>query len=217
MNNVSILAAIPFLLMLAAIAVFPIFVPHFWEKNRNKLMIAVILAIPTIIYMFRMDMLSAIFHSIVFDYIPFIVLLGALFIITGGIFMDVKGGATPLANSVLLGSGTLLASFIGTTGAAMLMINPLLHMNRQREFKTHTILFFIALVCNCGGLLTPLGDPPLFMMYLRGASFTWFFKLYPEWLIVNIVLMIIYLIMEMRFWKKEKAEIRQECLSKSTS
>ncbi len=180
-------------------------------------MIAVILAIPTIIYMFRMDMLSAIFHSIVFDYIPFIVLLGALFIITGGIFMDVKGGATPLANSVLLGSGTLLASFIGTTGAAMLMINPLLHMNRQREFKTHTILFFIALVCNCGGLLTPLGDPPLFMMYLRGASFTWFFKLYPEWLIVNIVLMIIYLIMEMRFWKKEKAEIRQECLSKSTS
>jgi len=217
MHDVSIFAAIPFLLMLGAIAVFPLSAPHFWERNRNKLLVAVILAIPTIIYMFSIGMQSAIVHSIVSDYIPFIILLGSLFVITGGIFMDVKGGATPKANAILIGSGTLLASFIGTTGAAMLMINPLLHMNRKRTFKTHTVLFFIALVCNCGGLLTPLGDPPLFMMYLRGAPFTWFFKLFPEWMIVNILLLLIYLVVENRYWKKEPDSTRQECLSEVAS
>lgn len=203
----------PFILMLGAIAVLPLAAPHFWDRNRNKFIVAVLLSIPTIVYMFSAGALPAVYNSIVFDYIPFIILLGALFIITGGIFTEVRGGATPRANTLLLGIGTLLASLLGTTGAAMLLIRPLLHMNRSREFKTHSVLFFIALVCNCGGLLTPLGDPPLFMMYLRGASFLWFLKLTPEWFTTNIILLAIYFLVDTHYWKKEKAETRQECLS----
>lgn len=203
--------------MLGAIALLPIIAPHFWDRNRNKLAVAVALSIPVIIYLFRAGMPETIYDSIVFDYIPFIILLGSLFIITGGIFIEITGGATPLANTVLLAVGTILASFLGTTGAAMLLIRPLLHMNRNRMFKVHSILFFIALVANCGGLLTPLGDPPLFMMYLRGAPFLWFFRLFPEWLFTNCVLLAVYFIVDSFFWKKENDSVRQECLSATTS
>ena len=217
MNSVSIFSVIPFLFMLGAIAMLPLSAPHFWARNRNKLMVAVLLSIPTTVYLFRAGMQAAVYHSIVFDYIPFIILLGALFVITGGIFIEISGGATPRSNVLLLAAGTGLASFLGTTGAAMLLIRPLLHLNRRRQFKTHSILFFIALVCNCGGLLTPLGDPPLFMMYLRGAPFTWFLELTPQWLITNMVLLFVYFAVDGYFWKKETDTTRQQCLSETAS
>jgi len=217
MSPVSIYATVPFVLMLGAIAIFPLLIPRFWDRNRNKLAVAAGLSIPTIIYMFRAGMPQAVYDSLVFDYIPFIILLGSLFIISGGIFTEVRGGATPGANTVLLGIGTVLASIVGTTGAAMLLIRPLLHMNRSRTFKVHSVLFFIALVANCGGLLTPLGDPPLFMMYLRGAPFAWFFRLFPEWLFTNGILLAIYFILDTRLWKKEPETTRQDCLSQGLS
>ena len=202
-NNIPFWSLIPFVLMLLAIAILPLTNPHFWEKNKNKLLVSLILGIPTALFLIFNRFTSELIHSIVYDYIPFIILLGSLFIITGGILIKGDIEARPYINSIFLGIGAILASFMGTTGAAMLLIRPLLQTNEERQYKSHTVLFFIAIVANCGGLLTPLGDPPLFMMYLRGASFEWFFELWKEWLFVNSLLIIIYFFVDSYYWKKE--------------
>ena len=201
--NIHLLALLPFILMLLSIAVFPLFWNHFWEKNKNKLIIAVLLSVPVIIYLITNGFSEKLVETMVFDYIPFIILLGSLFTITGGIFLSGDIEAKPLINTMFLAAGAVLASFVGTTGAAMLLIRPVIQTNKQRKFKVHTILFFIGIVANCGGLLTPLGDPPLFMMYLRGAPFEWFFKLFPEWLFVNAFLLILYFFWDKYYYKKE--------------
>jgi Na+/H+ antiporter NhaD/arsenite permease-like protein len=203
--NISLISLLPFVLMLLSIAVFPLFWNHFWEKNKNKLIIAVLLSIPVIIYLLANGLTEKLIDTIVFDYIPFIILLGALFTITGGIFLSGDIQAKPWINTLFLAGGAVLASFVGTTGAAMLLIRPVIQTNKQRKFKVHTILFFIGIVANCGGLLTPLGDPPLFMMYLRGAQFQWFFKLFPEWIFVNVILLIIYFLVDSYYYKKEES------------
>ncbi len=210
--EISILSLIPFVLMLLSIAVFPLFWNHFWEKNKNKLYIAVALSIPVIIYLLANGFSHQLIHTMVFDYVPFLILLGALFTITGGIFLTGDIEAKPSINTLFLGTGAVLASIMGTTGAAMLLIRPVIQTNKERTFKVHTILFFIGIVANCGGLLTPLGDPPLFMMYLRGAPFTWFFNLAPEWFLTNALLLIIYYFVDVYFHKKEPASalIRDE-------
>ena len=201
--NIHLLALLPFILMLLSIAVFPLFWNHFWEKNKNKLIIAVLLSVPVIIYLITNGFSEKLVETMVFDYIPFIILLGSLFTITGGIFLSGDIEAKPLINTMFLVAGAVLASFVGTTGAAMLLIRPVIQTNKQRKFKVHTILFFIGIVANCGGLLTPLGDPPLFMMYLRGAPFEWFFKLFPEWLFVNALLLMIYFFVDKYYYRKE--------------
>ena len=202
-------ALLPFALMLGSIAILPLAAPHFWEKNRNKLLIAVVLSIPTIFYLIANHLTAALVHSLVFDYVPFIILLGALFIITGGIFVDGDIEAKPVVNTGFMALGAVLASVMGTTGAAMLLIRPLLHTNKTRRFKVHTFLFFIGIVANCGGLLTPLGDPPLFMLYLRGVPFTWFFTLLPVWLLVNSILLIIYFVLDNYHFRRESEEVRR--------
>ena len=189
--------------MLLSIAIFPLFWNHFWEKNRNKLYVALGLSIPVIIYLLINGFSGQLIHTMVFDYIPFLILLGALFTITGGILLTGDIEAKPSINTLFLGIGAVLASIMGTTGAAMLLIRPVIQTNKERTFKVHTILFFIGIVANCGGLLTPLGDPPLFMMYLRGAPFTWFLNLIPEWLITNFLLLVIYFIVDTYYHKKE--------------
>ena len=198
------ISMLPFVLMLASIAVLPLTFNHFWEKNKNKLIIGLILSVPVIIYLFSAGLTEKLFETIVFDYIPFIILLGSLFVITGGIYLTGDIEAKPSVNTAFLGVGAVLASFMGTTGAAMLLIRPVIQTNKEREYKVHTILFFIGIVANCGGLLTPLGDPPLFMMYLRGAHFTWFFSLFFEWLLTNGLLLIIYYFFDVYYHKKEK-------------
>lgn len=204
--QIPLISLLPFILMLLSIAVFPLFWNHFWEKNKNKLIVAVILSVPIIIFLFASGLSHRLFETIVFDYIPFIILLGALFTITGGIFLDGDIEATPSINTLFLAIGAVLASFMGTTGAAMLLIRAVIHTNKERKFKVHTILFFIAIVANCGGLLTPLGDPPLFMMYLRGAHFTWFLKLLPEWFATNFLLLISYFLVDTYYHRKEPKE-----------
>lgn len=208
--EIPLLTLLPFVLMLASIAVFPLFWNHFWEKNRNKLIIALILSVPIIIYMFATGLEEKLLETIVFDYLPFIILLGSLFTITGGIYLSGDIEASPTINTLFLAIGAVLASFMGTTGAAMLLIRPMIQTNKERTFKVHTILFFIGIIANCGGLLTPLGDPPLFMMYLRGAPFTWFFSLFKEWLFANGLLLVIYFIVDSYYYKKEpeSAKIR---------
>ena len=210
--EIPLLSLLPFVLMLLSIAVFPLFWNHFWEKNKNKLYVAIALSIPVIIYLLANDFSHRLIETMVFDYVPFLILLGALFTITGGILLTGDIEAKPSINTLFLGIGAVLASFMGTTGAAMLLIRPIIQTNKERTFKVHTILFFIAIVANCGGLLTPLGDPPLFMMYLRGAPFTWFFHLVPEWFITNALLLIVYFFVDSFYHKKEpvSAIIRDE-------
>lgn len=203
--EISLLSLLPFVLMLLSIAVFPLFWNHFWEKNRNKLYVAIILSIPVIVYLLTNGFSHQLIHTMIFDYVPFLILLGALFTITGGIFLTGDIEAKPSINTLFLGIGALLASIMGTTGAAMLLIRPIIQTNKERTFKVHTILFFIGIVANCGGLLTPLGDPPLFMMYLRGAPFTWFFQLAPEWFVTNFLLLVIYYFVDSYYHKKEPA------------
>ncbi|HPW65569.1 MAG TPA: sodium:proton antiporter [Salinivirgaceae bacterium] len=208
-NGVSTMplwAIIPFVLMLLCIALGPLFFEHWWEKNKNKLLVSLMLGIPVAGYLIAQKLPDLLAHQLLFDYVPFIILLGALFVITGGIHLKGDIEAKPWINTTFLGIGAILASFMGTTGAAMLLIRPVIKTNSQRKFKVHTILFFIAIVANAGGLLTPLGDPPLFLLYLRGAEFTWFFHMVPEWAFVNALLLIIYFIVDSYYYKKEPVE-----------
>lgn len=193
----------PFVIMLLAIATGPLVAEKWWEHNKNKLLVSLILSIPVIIYLLVHGLSINLEHTIIGDYIPFIILLGSLFVITGGIHISGDIKAKPLNNTLFLGIGYLLASIMGTTGAAMLLIRPLIATNQERKYSTHTILFFIAAVANCGGLLTPLGDPPLFMLYLRGVEFSWFFNLLPEWASTGALLLIIYYFTDRYFYKKE--------------
>lgn len=205
-ESIPLWALIPFVIMLAMIAVGPLMFHHWWENNRNKLIVSIALGIPVAIYLIINGMTDNLMHQILFDYVPFIILLGALFTITGGIHLRGDIQAVPTVNTLFLAIGAVLASIMGTTGAAMLLIRPVIKTNSQRKYKMHTILFFIAIVANCGGLLTPLGDPPLFLLYLRGAPFDWFFHLLPEWAFVNAVLLIIYMAVDTYYYKKEPIE-----------
>ncbi|MGE5436883.1 MAG: sodium:proton antiporter [Syntrophothermus sp.] len=206
MHSVELYSLVPFVAILLTIAVLPIFAHHWWENNKNKLIIAVALSIPVIIYLIVKGLTLELSHTLIFDYIPFIILIGSLYTITGGIYLTGDIQAKPIVNAGFLATGAVLASIMGTTGAAMLLIRALIYTNKERKFKVHTILFFIAVVANCGGLLTPLGDPPLFVMYLRGVSFFWFFTFFKEWLTVNAILIIIYFIVDMYYYKKESGE-----------
>lgn len=194
---------IPFGLMLLTIAVAPLIVNDWWDSNRHKLAVSILLAIPVAICMVMGGMLHELEHQILGDYLPFIILLLSLYVITGGIHLAGDILAKPWVNTLFLAVGWVLASFMGTTGAAMLLIRPLLTTNKQRTHKVHTVLFFIALVANCGGLLTPLGDPPLFMLFLRGAEFGWFMSLFPEWLLTGALLLLIYYVVDSRLYKQE--------------
>ena len=199
----SIWGLLPFGLMLLIIAVAPLLTEHWWESNKHKLTIVLFIAIPTAVCLIMGGMLHEVEHQFFGDYIPFIVLLLSLYVITGGIHLSGDIAAKPWVNTLFLTIGWLLASIMGTTGAAMLLIRPLLTTNQQRKYKVHTVLFFIALVAHCGGLLTPLGDPPLFMLFLRGASFTWFLSMLPHWLFVGVVLLGVYFVTDTYFYKRE--------------
>jgi Na+/H+ antiporter NhaD/arsenite permease-like protein len=194
---------IPFGLLLLVIAIAPLIVAEWWDQNKHKLAVSLLLAIPTAVCLVMGGMAKDLEHQLLFDYIPFIVLLMSLYVITGGIHLSGDIKAKPWVNTLFLAIGWVLASVMGTTGAAMLLIRPLLTTNQQREHKVHTVLFFIALVANCGGLLTPLGDPPLFMLFLRGAEFTWFASLFPQWLLTGSVLLLMYFALDTYYYKKE--------------
>ena len=200
---------IPFGLMLLAIAVAPLLAEHWWESNKHKLTVALFLGVPTAICLIMGGMMHELEHQLFGDYVPFIILLLALYVVTGGIHVSGDIKATPWVNTSFLGLGWLLASIMGTTGAAMLLIRPLITTNKQREHKVHTILFFIALCANCGGLLTPLGDPPLFMLFLRGAEFSWFMSMWAPWLFTGALLMGIYFVWDTICYKKEHAQALQ--------
>jgi len=216
---------LPFLLLISAVAIFPLlrFTELWWESNRNRLLVVLVLATATLAY-------YAFFHAqpveghwpthklespvagvnwalartvfenaILGEYVPFIVLMFSLYVITGGIRIEGDLTPRPSTNVAILTVGGLLAGFIGTTGAAMLLIRPLLEANRGRKRVVHTVVFFIFVVCNCGGLLLPIGDPPLFLGYLRGVPFLWTLTLWRPWLFVNGALLTVYFLWD-RFY-----------------
>jgi Na+/H+ antiporter NhaD/arsenite permease-like protein len=191
----------PFVAMLLAIAVCPLRVPHWWESNRNKGVVALVLGAPILVLYLVHD--PAALGHMVTDYVSFIILLAGLYVISGGILLRGDLVATPLTNATFLGVGSLLASFVGTTGASMLLIRPLLQINSERRHVRHTVIFFIFLVSNIGGMLTPLGDPPLFLGYLQGVPFTWTFRLWPAWLLMVLALLLVYLVWDTRQYARE--------------
>jgi Na+/H+ antiporter NhaD/arsenite permease-like protein len=197
----------PFVVMLLAIAVCPLAVPHWWEHNRNKLLLSAVLGTPILIlYLSRRP---AAIVAMAEEYASFIILLAGLYVISGGIVLRGDLEATPLTNTAFLGVGACIASFIGTTGASMLLIRALLQTNRERRHVRHTVVFFIFLVSNIGGMLTPLGDPPLFLGYLQGVPFVWTFRLWPHWLCMTAVLLLTYFIWDRRMYAREAPAARR--------
>jgi Na+/H+ antiporter NhaD/arsenite permease-like protein len=200
----QILFVAPFVLLLLSIAVLPLLLPHFWEKNRNKAIVSALFGFPVAAFFFLKDI--NILAKTALEYGAFIALLGALFVISGGIYIRGSFKGSPAVNTAFLAIGALLANIIGTTGASMLLIRPLIRANECRHNKAHTIVFFIFIVSNCAGLLTPLGDPPLFLGFLKGVSFGWTFRLVPEFsFVVGALLLVFYLIDSYFFGREKKA------------
>ena len=196
---------LPFVALLAAIATFPLMhaTRHLWEKRRFQLLVALVLGLPMAVWVWSLGGRTEVVHALV-EYASFITLLLSLFVVSGGVFVEGDIQASPRNNTVFLGVGAVLASLIGTTGAAMLLIRPILNTNRERKHKVHTVVFTILVVANCGGLLTPLGDPPLFLGLLRGVPFLWTLKLFPEWLFVNGLLLLTYFALDTAAFRKEE-------------
>ena len=198
---------IPFACQLLCIAVLPLTkLEHWWENNLHKLLVSFLLGIPVAGWLCMHGLEHELEHQMVYDYVPFILLLMALFVTTGGICVKGDLRATPHINCIILSVGYLLASLMGTTGAAMLLIRVLIQTNSQRKYTTHTVLFFIAMVAICGGILTPLGDPPLFLLFQKGTPFGWFMGMAPEWLVTGVLMLIIFYMLDLHFYKRESVE-----------
>lgn len=230
---------LPFVLLLGGIAVLPL-VPattHWWESNLNRFKVAGGLALLTLAYYaflhhaaieghwpshhvvapsdshLQTGLVNTILaNAMLQEFVPFIVLLFSLYTISGGIRIAGDLTAHPMTNATFMGFGAVLASIIGTTGAAMLLVRPLLETNRQRKHVAHTVVIFIFIVCNCGGCLLPLGDPPLFLGYLEGVPFLWTLRLWPEWLFVNGLLIATYLILDTAWYyrRETKSDIERD-------
>ena len=190
-------SALPFLALLIAIASLPLLAGHWWESNLNRAKVTAAIALPFVAWWLvtRGELgLHQLLASLE-EYLAFIALLGSLYVISGGIHVAGTLAGTPLVNTAILAIGAVLANLIGTTGASMLLIRPLLRANEGRPCRQHAVVFFIFIVSNTGGLLTPLGDPPLYLGFLNGVPFEWTLRLLPEWLAVNaLVLTVFYLV-----------------------
>jgi Na+/H+ antiporter NhaD/arsenite permease-like protein len=207
-THLPLWSTLPFVGILLSIALFPLIAPKFWHHHFPKVSAfwALLFAIPFLIA-YKMVAVENILHIYLVDYIPFIILLWGLFTIAGGIYLRGTMRGTPPVNLLLVLIGTLMASWIGTTGAAMVMIRPVLRANKGRKHKAHLVLFFIALVANIGGCLTPLGDPPLFLGFLHGVDFFWTLHLLPEMSFVAGILLILLFLVDSYYYRMDKAEI----------
>lgn len=204
-------SALPFVGILLSIALMPIFVPHFWHHHFGKVSAfwSAAFAIPFLIG-FGHEAWYEILHIYVLDYIPFIILLWALFTVSGGILVEGSFKGTPLTNTIILVIGTIIASWVGTTGASMLLIRPLLRANATRQYKTHVVIFFIFLVSNIGGILTPLGDPPLFLGFLHFVPFFWTLKLIGPLLVISLILLGIFFIADTIIYRFEQQNVKKD-------
>jgi Na+/H+ antiporter NhaD/arsenite permease-like protein len=198
-------SAIPFAGILLSIALFPLFAPHWWHHHFPKVSAfwGLVTAAPLVIA-YGSDAVAELLGTYIHEYIPFIILLWALFTVTGGIHVKGRLSGSPALNVALLAIGTGIASFMGTTGASMILIRTVLRANAWRKNKAHVIVFFIFLVSNIGGLLTPLGDPPLFLGFLLGVPFFWTLKLLPVMAFVSIPLLALFFLIDVRYYRREE-------------
>jgi len=208
-RHLPIWSCLPFAGMLLSIALWPLVAPEFWHHHFGKIagFWALAMAAP-FTYVYRGQAAYEIIHILLADYVPFIILLWSLYTVSGGILLRGTLRGTPIVNVIMLAIGTLLASWMGTTGAAMLMIRPFLRANKDRKNRTFMVVFFIFLVANVGGALTPLGDPPLFLGFLHGVPFFWTMKVLPEMLCVAFILLVIYFFLDTYYYRKEKSQIQ---------
>ena len=203
-------SVIPFVGILLSIAIGPLINEHWWHHNFPKVSAAwaILFAIPFVVA-YGGAAVHEILHIYFLDYIPFIILLWGLFTAGGGIVIRGKLAGTPIVNTILILIGTLLASWMGTTGASMVLIRPLLRANQHRKSRVHIVVFFIFLVSNIGGSLTPLGDPPLFLGFLHGVPFFWTMNLLPEMIGMSLALLVIFFIVDTMHYKKESVEAQE--------
>jgi Na+/H+ antiporter NhaD/arsenite permease-like protein len=204
-ERLDLWTCLPFAGILLSIALFPLIRPRWWHHHFPKVSAfwALVFAIPFVIA-YRAEALHEILHIYIIDYIPFIILLWALFTISGGIHVRGTLRGSPVLNLLLLLIGTALASWIGTTGASMVMIRPVLRANAWRKRKVHVVIFFIFLVSNIGGSLTPLGDPPLFLGFLHNVPFFWTLNLFMPMLMLVLPLLLIFFVVDMFYFRGEK-------------
>ena len=206
--DLGLLWVVPFAGILLSIALFPLLAPNIWHHHFGKISAfwALSFLVPFALQ-FGFDLaLYEVLHTVLLEYIPFIILLLALFTVAGGVRMTGSLRGTPAVNTGLLLLGTVIASWMGTTGAAMLLIRPLLKANDDRRHKVHVVVFFIFLVANIGGSLTPLGDPPLFLGFLKGVDFFWTAQhmLLPM-MLISVILLAIFFAMDSYFYAREPA------------
>ncbi len=203
--DLSLLWAIPFAGILLSIALFPLFAPRWWHHNFPIVSAAwaIAFAVP-FLWVFRGVAVHEILHIYFLDYFPFIILLWSLYTVSGGILIKGTLKGSPVLNVILLAIGTALASIIGTTGASMVMIRPVLRANSWRRRRVHIIIFFIFLVSNIGGSLTPLGDPPLFLGFLHSVPFFWTLHLLVPMLVLVVPLLLIFFIMDSVLYRREE-------------
>ena len=192
-------SVLPFAGLLLAIALAPLAAPHWWERRYGA--VSVGLGLPVALYFLAADR-HVLFHTL-HEYVSFITLLATLFVITGGILIRGTFPPTPAVNALFLAIGAVLANFIGTTGASMLLVRPLLRANAGRLHQSHVFVFFIFLVSNIGGALTPLGDPPLFLGYLEGVPFFWTLRLWPPWLCTVAAVLVVFYLVDRRYCSQE--------------
>jgi len=199
----------PFVGLLLCIAILPLAAEEWFAKNRNRALVAALFGVPVVVYLavaFGAEGRQSI-GATLHEYISFILLLTALFTISGGVYVTGDPLATPRNNILFLAVGAVLANFIGTTGAAMLLIRPVLRANAERTHMRHTVIFLIFIVCNMGGLLTPIGDPPLFLGFLRGIDFFWTLRLVLHWAVAVGLTLAAYAVLEVRAYRREPARV----------
>ncbi len=205
---IELIWVVPFVSLLMSIAVLPLVQKHWWEKNFAKVSFG-LAALVFGHYLFQLHRTEVLVHTGM-EYMSFICLIGSLFIVSGGIHIQVKGEATPMVNCVFLLIGAVLANFLGTTGASMVLVRPWIRMNKYRFTAFHTV-FFIFIVSNVGGGLTPIGDPPLFLGYLKGVPFFWVLEnVWPIWLFTIALLLLVFYAIDSQNFKRAPAAVRQK-------
>ena len=198
----ELLLIFPFIILLLSIAILPITYPGFWNKNYLKISISLSLII--IFYYLAIDGRGFKITHTIEEYISFIALLFSLYVVSGGIFIKIKGKSTPLRNVILLFTGGVLANFFGTTGSSMLLIRPYIESNKYR-LHNYQIIFFIFIIGNIGGSLSPVGDPPLLIGYIKGVPFLWYFNnLIYIWLFAIVLLLVIFFVLDKYYYEKVK-------------
>ena len=201
-------SVLPFGLLLFSIGLLPLFVGHWWHRNRNKAMVVFGLTLPVLFYLVYLQRVHGLptlgaVEEKALEYLSFIAMLGSLYVVAGGIAITIGRPGKPGINLAILSLGAILANFIGTTGASILLIRPFLRINKERKSKWYLPVFFIFVVSNTGGLLTPFGDPPLFLGFQGGVPFAWTFSLYPQWLLVNGAILAIFYVWDRLVYRGE--------------